>query len=278
MLFTIAVVVNVPAQDHATHSESPNPPEGSVVVSNLSARRAVREGNRFLIAGKPDVALQAYNHAETLRPDAPEITFVQGLAHFDLGEFDEARAAFREVSASGNEGLADDALYSLGTCDHAEAVDSIERDPQRTLSLLESAMRRYRDVLANRPDHKPARDANRKAALTWRTLKHRLQEQQQKSEGQPDRTEEQKDTHPEKDQRENEREQQPLDPDSTRQPDQQLQEPTPVQKELQCQEQKASREQAERRLRELIQAQRQRSRMRRQQVQKIPVSPVDKDW
>ena len=119
---------------------------------------------------------------EELAPDAPEVAFVQGLAHYDLAELEEARNSFRKAATSSDHALADDALYSLGTCDHVEALQNAE-DPQESLGKLESAMRHYRNVLLNQPEHEAARDANFKAASMWRQLKQQQQQQQEGDEG-----------------------------------------------------------------------------------------------
>lgn len=290
MILTVVMAGTVPAQGDENQAESASPPKELPNLLDLNARRAVREGNRLLTNGKPHIALQAYDYAEKLRPEAREIDFVQGLAHFDRRELDEARQAFREVSASGNDALAHDALYGLGTCDHAEALDSVAQNPQLALSLLENAMKRYHEVLTRQPDHQAARDANRKAALMWRELKRQLQEQQkQKSDGECDNSQEEENEDSEKDQQQQQNEQEQQQESQTPKPNEEEQQqqqesaqPQQEQQEQQAseaqQQEQASREQAERKLREMMQAQRQRNRIRPQQAQRFPVSPVDKDW
>ncbi len=295
IVLTVITLGIMPAQGDENQADSASPPKELPDLFDLNARRAVREGNRLLTNGKPQIALQAYDYAGKLRPEAREIDFVRGLAHFDRRELDEARQAFRKVSASGNDALAHDALYGLGTCDHVEALDSVAQDPQLALSLLENAMKRYHEVLTRRPDHQAARDANRKAALMWRELKRQLQEQQQqKNDGECDNSQEKENEDSEKDQRQQQNEQEQQQDSQTPTPNQQQQEqqqrqqesPQPQQEQQEQQQQaseaqqqeQASREQAERKLREMMQAQRQRNKIRPQQVQRIPVSPVDKDW
>lgn len=264
-------------------------------LPDLSAREAVREGNRLLGDENPTAALEAYDHAEELRPEAREIAFAKGLAHYERKEFDQAREAFRKAAAWTNDSLADDARYSLGTCDHAEGLDNLN-DPQLAMSLLESAMQRYHDVLAGQPEHTATRDANLKAASMWRELKRRLQEQQQQQDQDPNRDSEQneqdsdeKNQQQQQDENEQEQEDQPAQPQepNEQQEEQEQQADSAEQQEEQQEQQQASeaeqqeqasREQAERMLREMMQAQRERKKMRREPVRKIPVVPVDKDW
>ena len=246
----------------------------------LDAPQAVRQGNSHLTNGQPDKALEAYRHAEELEPDAREIAFVEGLAHYDLKDFDAAREAFRKA-ALGNGPLADDALYSLGVSDHAEALTNIDGNPQAALGLLEGAMRRYHDVLARRPEHTATRDANFKAAHMWRELKQKLEQQQQQQEQDQDQesndedTEKQQQNQQQQGQDEEDQEQQQSDP-SEHPEDQQEQQQQ--QKSQADKQEQVSREQAERRLREMMQAVRDRKKMRREQVPNVPIAPVDKDW
>ncbi len=249
-------------------------------LNELDARQAVRIGNERLTGGRPAMALEAYRHAGRLEPGAREIAFVEGLAHYDLKEFDDAREAFRRAAVPVDDDLADDALYSLGASDHLEALENLDGDPRLGLSLLESAMKRYHDVLARRPDHKAARDANFKAASIWRQLKEQLEQQQQRrqqdenQDHNEEESEEEQQSGPQdqEGQQQEQREQQQTDADQPRE-EQEQQQQSAAQKQEQV-----SREQAERRLREMMQAIRDRKKSRRQHVQEVPIAPVDKDW
>ena len=254
----------------------------------LSAPQAVRRGNEHLLGGDPTAALKAYRRAEELEPDAPEIAFVEGLAHYDLGEFNEARERFRKAATSADYALADDAHYSLGTCDHAEALATTD-NPKAALGLLEGAMRRYHGVLANQPDHQAARDANFKAASMWRQIKQQLQqqEQQQSQDGDKDENEDQKDQESSPGEKQDgDEEQQPQESDEQPgdqqdQPDQQQASSSEKEAEPQSaaeQKEQIPKEQAQRKLREMMQALRDRQKLRKQRVQTLPVTPVEKDW
>ncbi len=257
-------------------------------VPTASASELVRYGNRLLIDGKPSDALGAYHQAEELEPDAREIAFVEGLGHYQLGQYDQAREAFRQAAGTKIDGLADDALYSAATCDHAEALAAGD-DPKVAIAQLENAMQTYHSVLERNPDHQAARDANFKAASMWRQLKRRLEQQQQ-----------QKQSDQEGDDKENEEEQERQQSDSDKSSDDQQQkdssqeqedqdqqqqsnaneqqEQSPKEHQAKEQEERVSREQAERKLREMMQAMRDRKKARREEVQRIPVSRTIKDW
>ena len=238
-------------------------------------------------------ALDAYSHAEDLRPDAPQIPFAQGLAHLAQKDFDAARDAFRAVAASDNERLANDALYSLGASYHLEAMENAE-NPEQAVDKLESAMARYREVLAGAPNHAAARESDYKAAAMRRQLKQLLEQQQkqQQQENQQGDQEEQDQDQQQSDEEQQEGDQQKRSDEQQEQQqeegDQQQQqsadesnEESEEEKQQQAQksqEEEISREQAERQLREMMQAIRERQKKRKSNVQKVPLPPVERDW
>lgn len=255
----------------------------------LDAYDAVREGNRLLRAGHANDALRLYEHADQLKPDAPEIAFAEGLSRYALGDYDQARESFRGVSLGQAGVLADDALYSEGASYHAEALGVMD-NPQLALSYLENAMQRYQRVLKHRPDHEGAKDANYKAAHAWRQIKQMMQQQQpqQPSDKQNDKQEQHdqqqqqdgnekqqstQDQQQQSDQSEQQKNQQEQQQAHAEQEESKEQLPQPSQ-----QEQDVSREQAERKLREMMQAQRQRQKNRKKHRALVPVRPTEKDW
>ena len=264
----------------------------------ISASKAVREGNLLLKAGDAASALKRYRQAETVQPSAREIAFDRGLGHYALGQFDEARQAFEKAAGGAGDALADDAVYSAGACDHAEAFAG-GANPKAALSKLENAMQRYQSVLSRRPEHQPARDANYKAASMWRELKQKLEQQKQQQQQNDQQDQNQQDENQEKQQsseqqKENEQQEQQSAENQEQQSQEQQaekqQSASAEQKENQDEQSKeaqakeeeqkedVSREQAERKLREMMQAVRDRKKLRREEVKKIPISPVDKDW
>lgn len=266
-------------------ADDPKPEKTVTKSGTISAHQAVRLGNEQLNAGKPDQALEAYRQAKELEPEAREIGFVEGLAHFDLGAYEPARQAFRKAAGVEHDDLSADALYSLAATDHAEALAAMESAPQEALSQLESAMRRYHEVLNQRPEHRATRDANRRAASMWRRLKQQLQEQKQENQDQnqdqnnEDQEKQDQDQNQEGRQEEGEKQEQ-QEGDQQEQQEQQSEsddQSKDQQRQAQQQEQ-VSREQAERQLREMMQAVRDRKKERRELTRKVRLAPVEKDW
>jgi len=289
--------------------EAPPPPINN--FESLSARQAVREGNARLVKGDADEALEAYARAKELRPGAPQIPFVEGLAELKRKDYDKARDLFREAAASDDAALAADAQYAIGASYHMEALDS--KNPEEAIEHLEAAMERYRDVLARRPDHALARESDYKAASMRRQLKQLLEQQKQqqqqnqdgdKKENQENQDQQQSDSQDqqkgeqqeqdeqsqsEKQEGEDQQQQQSADQEQDGEQDQaqkqqseseQEKSESEEQQEAQAsqQEEEISREQAERRLREMMQSIRDKQKQRRRQAPKVPIPPVEKDW
>lgn len=146
--------------------------------SAVSAVEAVRRGNELLKSGEAPNALQWYDRAAELEPNAPQIPFVKGLGFYATGDYQAARRQFESAAASDDADLALDALYSIGTTYHAEALAN-RTDGKAAVENLEEAMRRYRAVLRDRPEFEPALDADRKAAQLRRMIREQLEQQPQ---------------------------------------------------------------------------------------------------
>ncbi len=297
--------VRVPAQP--TDAPADSQPESKGIdnaLAGLTARKAVHEGNRRLLANDPTGALEAYRHAEEQSPNASEIAFVEGLAQFDMKAYEQAREAFEASAATSTGPLANDARYSLGTCDHAEALDHLD-DPQAALPLIEKAIRRYQGVLADDTEHDAARDAMLKAAAMRRQIKQQMQQQQQQQQQSDDSQEKKDDQNQDQQQQQSEGDQEKQDQNEQEQGEDQEQKPQDSseqqegeqqdkpsegqdQQSSDAEEQKqpseaqekeqVSREQAERKLREMMQAIRDRKKSRREVVRPQAGVAVKKDW
>lgn len=290
----LGLALIAPAAAQAPPKDQPPSEPVAESFGDLSARAAVREGNAKLLEGDAVTALEAYSHAEELRPDAPQISFAQGLAHLAQKDFDAARDAFRAVAASDNERLANDALYSLGASYHIEAMENAE-NPEQAVERLESAMARYREVLASAPNHAAARESDYKAASMRRQLKQLLEQQQQQQEQdqqgdqeeqdedqqQSDQEQQEGDQQQDQEQQSSDQKQEERDQQQEQQSGDESNEESEEEKQQQAQkseEEEISREQAERQLREMMQAIRERQKKRKSNVQKVRLPPVERDW
>ncbi len=213
ILILISSIMPTPSVQAQTDALSKGPGTETPVVSdqatdatfpdaNWPAHKAVRAGNKRLIEGDPAAALQAYRYAEELEPDAPQIPFVEGLAYYAQQDYEAARRLFERAATAEDAKLANDALYSLGTTYHAQALQQ-EQDPQAAIEHLEQALQRYRLVLDQDPHHEQARDANRKAAAMRRQLREMMQQQQQEQQSQSDNQEKKEDENQENQDQEN---------------------------------------------------------------------------
>lgn len=252
--------------------------------AHLSAAQAVREGNRRLLDGMPASALEAYRHARKLEPDAREIDFSQGLALFELGRYEEAREAFENAVTSSSESLVDDAIYCVGTTYHAQAL-RVAGNLQEAIALIETAMQRYRTVLAHQPDHEAAGDANHKAARMWRSLKEQWRQQQQRQHGRRDDDVDTGIGQESPQQRHNATEWQGRPPQGrprqaeSPQADESRHRQNERRRQVRQDRQgQVPRDQAERNLREMMQALRARKKQRHTRIQPVDAVPVEKDW
>ena len=273
-----------PAADTAA---SDSDESGEVLaMPTQSARALVEEGNRWFKAGAFDTALKSYDGAKAQKPDSLEVDFDRGLSAFSLGRLDEARNAFERVTLSPNADLAENAMYGIAACDHAEALVQAEQDPKGAVAKLEQAMRRYHDVLSANPDHPLARDANYRAAMKWRRIKEVIEEQQpqQGNEEQDDSQDkqEQEDQQPQQ----GEQDQQPQSEDPGGEPqesaDQKQDDEEKSEEDKPAEESEAkddpSQEQAARELRRLMDQMRERKQERRQPIRQAQAPPLEKDW
>lgn len=221
-----------PPKRQAPPQTSRNAP---TIGPNVDAYDAVDRGNRLLKAGDAKDALPLYQHAAKLKPDAREIAFAEGLSHYHLGEYDEARKYFDEASLGHTDALADKALYSAGASYHEEALAAAKNDPKTAISNLEDAMQRYQSVLAHDPNYKDARDANYKAGHTWRQIKKLMKQQQQQQQNSDKKN---KDDQKQQDQKKDQQNQQQKNQDKKDQKQQDQQ-----QKQQQQQDQKEQNQQ-----------------------------------
>ncbi len=275
-------------------------------LANLDAPRVVHLGNQKLLQGDPESALQAYEHAKTLAPDAREIDFAEGLAEYARGDFERARTLFENAATSANPALVDDAMYSVAATYHQQALQNTD-DPKAKIAALEQAMSHYQTVLAHQSDHEAARDANFKAATAWRQLKQQMQQQEQEQKEQGDKNKEenedqdkeksdqqqdqqekddqekqdqQKQDKQESDKQEQDKDQQKSESDPSEDPSKEEKQEQQEQEQQQAQQSKedVSKEQAQRQLREMMQAIRDRKKKQRKQQRPVQIVPVDKDW
>ncbi|MGB0716856.1 MAG: hypothetical protein ACPGXK_13320 [Phycisphaerae bacterium] len=282
-------------------SETTAVDQPAAMPNPLDAPRLVEQGNEKLIAGDPAAALQFYRDARNALPDAPELDFVEGLAEYKLGNLPEARTLFEKATIAPDDQLVDDAIYSVGTTYHREALAE-DADPKTRIAALEEAMRRYRSVLKHQPDHAAARDANAKAASMWRAMKQQQQQQQQQQQNQDQENEDNEDEqqdqqqnqqqdeqeqNQQQDQQQQEQQNQDQQQDQQQQDQEQQEQEQQSQQEQQEQQQQQqeqqakeerSREQAERQLRELMQALRDRLKKQREKEVPVRVVPAEKDW
>lgn len=288
--------VDDPPTESASATEATEQP-----ADNRTARQLVREGNQKLQSGEPETAIDLYDRARRIKPEAAEIAFDQGLAHFRRGDYEKAREAFNEAVHAENAQLADDALYGMAASEHAAALQVPQ--PDQAIPMLEDAMMKYQDVLSHQPGYDAVRDAHFKAVEKWRQLKQLQEQQQQQQQQQQEQDEqdqedqeEQQDQQPQQQEADQQQESEQQDQQEAQQQNQQQEQQQPdeqqqqqsaeEQQQEQSQEQPAdadpapdeNKEQARRELRRLMDHMRQRKQNRQEPPAPVQPSRPDKEW
>jgi len=139
----------------------------------------MRRGNGLYARGKYDEALESYQQAEVLEPDATAIHFNLGNAQYRLGNYHEAARELELVMTDRNPVRRANALYNLGNV----AFKSGQLDP---------AIQAYKAALLENP-----KDLQAKQNLEFCLKKQEEQEQQPDSSQQDQQQQQQPQPRPE---------------------------------------------------------------------------------
>ncbi|MFO0972413.1 MAG: tetratricopeptide repeat protein [Phycisphaerae bacterium] len=152
---------------------------------SLTAVSALNEGNAALAAGKYDAALAAYKRAGVEAPDAAEVSYNQGIAHYRLDHLDDARKAFGDALRTRDPALEAKAKYNLGNCAYRTALQRLT-DLPGAIEELQRAIDYWRDALELTPGDRATRENIETAQLLMKDLidkeKKRQEEEKKKQE------------------------------------------------------------------------------------------------
>lgn len=137
-----------------------------------------REATQALEAGELDAALESYRAAAQLLPEAPELAYNQGVVHYRKGNYQEAAESFRRSLATRDLPLEARAMFNLGNCAYAEALQKQQNVPE-ALGALQRAIAHYKDVIDRAPHDLDARVNMETAQLLMKVLLDRQNQQQQ---------------------------------------------------------------------------------------------------
>jgi Ca-activated chloride channel family protein len=122
----------------------------SAVALADQPRALIEQGNVHFDAGRYAEALEAYDQVGD-EPDellAPELLHNRAAANFKLGRLDEARELWVRATGLRDEKFEAAARYNLGNCDYADALRAAQsQDAAAALELLGRAVQQYRDAL-----------------------------------------------------------------------------------------------------------------------------------
>jgi Ca-activated chloride channel family protein len=275
-------------------------------------RQLIDQGNKCFEAGRYAEALEAYDQIgnKPAAAIAAELLHDRAAAHFKLGQTDDARELWVRAAGLKDEPFEAAARYNLGNCDYADALKALKaQDANAALELLGRALQQYRDALRLDPARLDARANFELAAQLKKQIEEQAQQQPQSqpSPGQKENNEQreqqgqsssQPSTQPsqseQRDQskqgKDQEQEQQPSQQQPTTQPETQpapkpqpASQPQTMEGEEEQEEPQPmvpiemTREEAERLLQMIRDAERQRRAILRAR-EAAGQKPVDKDW
>lgn len=151
-----------------------------LLAADPSPEALVRQGNTALDKGEYDKALEAYRQAEVSKPDAPELAFNEGIAHYRLRDFAKARELFGKALATRDLRLEGKAKFNLGNCKYSEALEKMS-NLQEAIDHLRGAIEHYLDSLEIAPEDRDARANIESAQLLIKDLLDKLKNQQQQN-------------------------------------------------------------------------------------------------
>jgi tetratricopeptide (TPR) repeat protein len=112
---------------------------------------AWRQGNDRLRAGDYRGALSALHRAAAGMPHVLPLAFNAGVAHYRLGEYQEARSRFAAAAASADPALRGAARYNLGNCAFRQGERLVVTCRPAAMRLFQEAVREYEQALAITP-------------------------------------------------------------------------------------------------------------------------------
>jgi Ca-activated chloride channel family protein len=275
-------------------------------------RELIKQGNELFDAGRYAEALEAYDQIgdETDEFLLAELLNNRAAAHFKLGQLDEARELWVRAAGMRDEKFEAAARYNLGDCDYADALQAVQQqNAQGALELLARAAQQYQDALKLDPRQLDAR-ANLELAAQLRkqieemaqqqpqsqpssqpSQQNQQQQQQDQSSSQPSsqpsesdqQKQEQSDSQSQQQEQQQEGQQQPdTQPSPESQPAQQQPQPEEAEQPEDQEQQpmvpiEMTREEAERLLQMIRDAERQRRAILRAR-EAAKYQDVEKDW
>jgi Ca-activated chloride channel family protein len=169
---------------------------------------AVNKANALLRNGNVDAAIGAYQQAQQLAPESPDLSYNTAVAQYRKGDVAAAAHLFQTAATTENDAIAAKARYNLGNCDYASALQQAKQDRPAAIKHLESAITNYRSALDVDPHDADARaNIELAARLIDQLCEEQKQQEQKKQEQQQDEQQKQKEQQQSKDQQQNNQQQ-----------------------------------------------------------------------
>ena len=151
------------------------------------ARDLIEQGNEHYAASRYADALAAYENARKAAGQSPPAELLHNLAatHFRLGQLDQARDLWSRVRDRKDAAFEAKALYNLGNCHYAKALELSQSAPQRSpaeqtaaaeqaMAALEEAVTCYQEAIRLDSQQRDARANVELAHRLKQELKNRF--------------------------------------------------------------------------------------------------------
>ncbi len=146
-----------------------------------AARSLVARGNRAYQSGRFDQALEAYQQAARLRPEAAEVWFNLGNALYRRGDYQAAIDAYEQAAVrSRGKALEARSKFNQGNACLRQALAGAEANPAQAIEGLQAGVRLYQDALKLDPS---LHDARHNLEVARRLMKQLEQSQRISSGG-----------------------------------------------------------------------------------------------
>lgn len=164
----------------------------AVWAQDTSPQELVRQANDHLQAGQYDQAIEKYQRAAELLPDAAEIAYNRAIGHYRKGEFENAKEQFITSLETRDPELEAKAKFNLGNCAYAAALAKKDNIPG-AVEDLKSAILHYKDAIESNPQDKDARINIEMAQLLMKDLLDKQKQQQEEQQNEDQNQDEEQD-------------------------------------------------------------------------------------
>jgi len=249
------------------------------------AQESVRRGNKLYKQQQYNEAVEEYEQALIVMPEALVPKFNKANSYYRLDDLSEAIDTYRDVTAESKDmKLVTGGRYNLGNCYFQQGMKQRDSSPQKAIDDLKTGIGYWREVLDIEPENEKAAKNIEVARLLIKDIIDQINKQQDPNQPQDPNQSQQQNQQQEQQQKQN----QGSDPNQSEQQQQQQgqdpNQPSEPNENQQQQQQEEDAKQDEQKTQppdttaQEILDKEQRQRKQRQLMQNARYQKVEKDW